>query len=75
MSDGQGLAPATAPSAMRSLEDALRREQKKVALVQEVSRALSGLPGHRPPGLPRPACERCARSVPGLIAAFPETSD
>src|SRR5215212_3784225 len=45
MSDGQGLAPQGAPliepSAMRSLEDALRREQKKVALVQEVSRALS----------------------------------
>ncbi len=41
MSDGQGLAPATAPSAVRSLEDALLREQKKVALVQEVSRALS----------------------------------
>jgi signal transduction histidine kinase/putative methionine-R-sulfoxide reductase with GAF domain len=45
MSDGQGLAPVTAPStstsAVRSLEDALRREQKKVALVQEVSRALS----------------------------------
>ena len=44
MSEGSGLAPASAPSsstAERSLEDALRREQKKVALVQEVSRALS----------------------------------
>lgn len=45
MSDGTGLAPqgapSSAPSALASLEDALRREQKKVALVQEVSRALS----------------------------------
>jgi len=44
MSEGSGLAPASAPSsstAERSLEEALRREQKKVALVQEVSRALS----------------------------------
>src|SRR5256885_12538417 len=41
MSDGQGLASASAPDPMRSLEAALRREQKKVALVQEVSRALS----------------------------------
>ncbi len=45
MSDGTGLAPQTAPSGvpstMASLEEALRREQKKVALVQEVSRALS----------------------------------
>ena len=43
MSDGTGLAPsvASAPSAVATLEDALRREQKKVALVQEVSRALS----------------------------------
>jgi len=45
MSDGTGLAPhgapSSAPSAMASLEDELRREQKKVALVQEVSRALS----------------------------------
>lgn len=41
MSDGTGLAPATAPDPLRSLEAALRREQKKVALVQEVSRALS----------------------------------
>jgi signal transduction histidine kinase len=42
MSDGTGLAPqATEPLLVRSLEEALRREQKKVALVQEVSRALS----------------------------------
>ncbi|MBX3161657.1 MAG: GAF domain-containing protein [Deltaproteobacteria bacterium] len=41
MSDGKGLAPASAPDPLRSLEAALRREQKKVALVQEVSRALS----------------------------------
>jgi signal transduction histidine kinase/putative methionine-R-sulfoxide reductase with GAF domain len=47
MSEGSGLAPASAASAssgdsvQRGLEDALRREQKKVALVQEVSRALS----------------------------------
>jgi len=44
MSDGPGLAPAsqvTSPASVRSLEEALRREQKKVALVQEVSRALS----------------------------------
>jgi signal transduction histidine kinase/putative methionine-R-sulfoxide reductase with GAF domain len=44
MSEGSGLAPASAPSlssSERSLEEALRREQKKVALVQEVSRALS----------------------------------
>ncbi len=44
MSDGQGLAPQTAPTsptAVQSLEQALQREQKKVALVQEVSRALS----------------------------------
>src|SRR5215207_6545778 len=44
MSDGSGLAPASAGSVSsteRSLEDALRREQKKFALVQEVSRALS----------------------------------
>ncbi len=39
MSDGQALAMAHDP--VRQLEDALRREQKKVALVQEVSRALS----------------------------------
>jgi signal transduction histidine kinase/putative methionine-R-sulfoxide reductase with GAF domain len=42
MSEGSGLAPAdTGESATERLEDALRREQKKVALVQEVSRALS----------------------------------
>src|SRR3954471_22114691 len=44
MSDGPGLAPqAISPgtSAVQSLEQALRREQKKVALVQEVSRALT----------------------------------
>ncbi len=41
MSDGTGLASATSPDPVRLLEDALRREQKKVSLVQEVSRALS----------------------------------
>jgi len=41
MSDGQGLAPVGGPDPLRSLEDALQREQKKFALVQEVSRALS----------------------------------
>src|SRR6188474_3452225 len=41
MSDGPGLAPPSAQDPVRSLEAALRREQKKVALVQEVSRALS----------------------------------
>jgi signal transduction histidine kinase/putative methionine-R-sulfoxide reductase with GAF domain len=41
MSDGPALEPARAPESVRSLEEALRREQKKVALVQEVSRALS----------------------------------
>jgi hypothetical protein len=41
MSEGKGLAPASAPDPLRSLEQALQREQKKVALVQEVSRALS----------------------------------
>jgi signal transduction histidine kinase/putative methionine-R-sulfoxide reductase with GAF domain len=41
MSDGMGLAPASARDPVRSLEAALQREQKKVALVQEVSRALS----------------------------------
>src|SRR5678815_852396 len=41
MSDGQGTASAVAEPATRSVEEALRREQKKVALVQEVSRALS----------------------------------
>src|SRR5882724_697530 len=40
MADGPGLA-TTASDPMQSLESALRREQKKVALVQEVSRALS----------------------------------
>src|SRR5689334_11684131 len=40
MSDGQGLASVT-QDPLRSLEAELRREQKKVALVQEVSRALS----------------------------------
>ncbi|MBA3819441.1 MAG: GAF domain-containing protein [Deltaproteobacteria bacterium] len=53
MSDGPGLAPASvaataspsvaaAPSSTeQALAEALRREQKKIALVQEVSRALS----------------------------------
>jgi signal transduction histidine kinase/putative methionine-R-sulfoxide reductase with GAF domain len=43
MSDGQGLgvAPTSAPDPLRLAEAALQREQKKVALVQEVSRALS----------------------------------
>ena len=41
MSDSMGLAPAGARDPVRSLEAALQREQKKVALVQEVSRALS----------------------------------
>ena len=46
MSDGQATSPAQAaptgePATVRLLEAALRREQKKVALVQEVSRALS----------------------------------
>src|SRR5215831_1714649 len=40
MADGTGLA-TSASDPMQSLESALRREQKKVALVQEVSRALS----------------------------------
>ncbi len=40
MSDGVGQA-ASAVDPLRSLEAALQREQKKVALVQEVSRALS----------------------------------
>lgn len=40
MSDGQGLA-ASAPDSVQLLSSALLREQKKVALVQEVSRALS----------------------------------
>jgi signal transduction histidine kinase/putative methionine-R-sulfoxide reductase with GAF domain len=42
MSDSMGLAPASARDPVRSLEAALQREQKKVALVQEVSRGLSG---------------------------------
>jgi signal transduction histidine kinase/putative methionine-R-sulfoxide reductase with GAF domain len=41
MSDGTGLQPPAPPDSVRLLEAALRREQKKVALVQEVSRALS----------------------------------
>ncbi|HSK04495.1 MAG TPA: GAF domain-containing protein [Kofleriaceae bacterium] len=41
MSDGTVLDPLGAPDSVRLLETALRREQKKVALVQEVSRALS----------------------------------
>ena len=41
MSDSKGLAPASARDSLRSLEAALQREQKKVALVQEVSRAPS----------------------------------
>jgi signal transduction histidine kinase/putative methionine-R-sulfoxide reductase with GAF domain len=41
MSDGKGVLAASAPDPVRSLEAALRREQKKVSLVQEVSRALS----------------------------------
>jgi len=41
MLDGLGLAPASARDPVRSLEAALQREKKKVALVQEVSRALS----------------------------------
>src|SRR5258706_7618548 len=40
MSDGKGLA-ASAPESVQLLESALRREQKKIALVQEVSKALS----------------------------------
>jgi signal transduction histidine kinase len=40
MADGPGLAVA-APEEVQSLASALKREQKKVALVQEVSRALS----------------------------------
>ncbi len=40
MSDAKGLA-TSAPESVQTLEAALRREQKKVALVQEVSRALS----------------------------------
>src|SRR5215468_6502706 len=41
MSDGPGLAPPSARDSVRSMEADLQREQKKVALVQEVSRALS----------------------------------
>jgi signal transduction histidine kinase/putative methionine-R-sulfoxide reductase with GAF domain len=41
MSDSTGLAPASARDPVRSVEAELQREQKKVALVQEVSRALS----------------------------------
>jgi signal transduction histidine kinase/putative methionine-R-sulfoxide reductase with GAF domain len=41
MSDGTGLAPSSARDPVRSLEAELQHEQKKVALVQEVSRALS----------------------------------
>src|SRR6185436_18058097 len=41
MSDGTGLEQPGPPDSVRLLEAALRREQKKVALVQEVSRALS----------------------------------
>ncbi|NVB83048.1 MAG: GAF domain-containing protein [Kofleriaceae bacterium] len=43
MSDGTGLATsaADAPDSVQSLAAALRREQKKVALVQEVGKALS----------------------------------
>lgn len=40
MSDGQGLA-ASVPDSVQLLSAALRREQKKIELVQEVSRALS----------------------------------
>src|SRR6266478_8129077 len=41
MVDGKGFAEADQSGPMQTLESALRREQKKVALVQEVSRALS----------------------------------
>jgi signal transduction histidine kinase/putative methionine-R-sulfoxide reductase with GAF domain len=41
MSDGTRLEQPGPPDSVRLLEAALRREQKKVALVQEVSRALS----------------------------------
>ena len=41
MSASQGTELPAAPDSLRLLEEALRREQKKVALVQEVSRALS----------------------------------
>src|SRR3569623_2028033 len=42
MADGPGLAVA-APEEVQSLASALKREQKKVALVQEVSRALASM--------------------------------
>jgi signal transduction histidine kinase/putative methionine-R-sulfoxide reductase with GAF domain len=41
MADGKGLATTSGEPDFGALESALRREQKKVALVQEVSRALS----------------------------------
>lgn len=41
MSDGDRPGPRGATGPLHLLEDALRREQKKAALVQEVSRALS----------------------------------
>ncbi len=41
MSDGQGIAAGGVLESVHPLEAALRREQKKVALVQEVGRALS----------------------------------
>ena len=40
MADGKGMATTGSPD-LGALESALRREQKKVSLVQEVSRALS----------------------------------
>ena len=43
MSEGKGLASTAAHDPLRAVEDALRREQKKVSLVQEVSRALSSV--------------------------------
>jgi signal transduction histidine kinase/putative methionine-R-sulfoxide reductase with GAF domain len=42
MPDSTGLAPASAQDPVRAVEAELLRLQKKVALVQEVSRALSG---------------------------------
>ncbi len=41
MSDAKGLATSEPGESVQSLGEALRREQKKVALVQEVSKALS----------------------------------
>ncbi|HEY0192638.1 MAG TPA: GAF domain-containing protein, partial [Kofleriaceae bacterium] len=41
MSDSIGLAPPSARDPVPSLEAQLRREQKKLVLVQEVSRALT----------------------------------